>query len=303
MPFSFSHPAAVLPVHSRLKKWIALPALVVGSIVPDMAYYLPMPEHFKENAHTLLGTFTSSLPVGILVLLLVYWIGEETVFLLPQPHCEALRGRLKVPALRLPEILLGVLGITIGAWTHVIWDSFTHEGTWVEVRVPLLHNVLIGKSVHGYDILQNLSSAVGLCVLLYVYDKWIKSLGYQPWKWRKPTWRLYLWPGVAAVCLVAAMIENHTVQTITACFFFIRGAGAGFADELPAGFFPGRGRTGDRRKSAGALPIATVGDHDDFPGLSGLFHWLTWEAKPCYTGLTGPRPTTTGGANPCAESH
>src|SRR5258706_3628674 len=130
MPFTFSHPAAILPLHSRLKEWIPLSALVVGSMVPDTAYYLPMPEHFKENAHTLMGTFTSSLPVGILVLLLVYWIGEEVVFLLPSPHREALRGKPRVPT-HPSGALLAVLGIAIGTWTHVLWDSFTHEGMWV----------------------------------------------------------------------------------------------------------------------------------------------------------------------------
>src|SRR5580700_6014062 len=37
MPFTFSHPAAVLPVHSRFKNWIPLSALVIGSLVPDAA--------------------------------------------------------------------------------------------------------------------------------------------------------------------------------------------------------------------------------------------------------------------------
>src|SRR6266478_1513048 len=98
MPFTFSHPAAVLPIHSKLKKWTSLPALVIGSLIPDAEYYLPMPEHFKQNAHTLLGTFSSSFPVGILALLIFYWIRSEAVFLMPNPHRLALQSRMKAPA-------------------------------------------------------------------------------------------------------------------------------------------------------------------------------------------------------------
>src|SRR5277367_5096090 len=111
MPFTFSHPAAVLPIHSRFKKWILLSALVIGGLVPDAAYYLPMPEHFKQNSHTLLGTFSSSLPVGIL---------------LPSPHRDALQSRLKPPPASIQQALLAALGIVIGAWSHVLWDSCTH---------------------------------------------------------------------------------------------------------------------------------------------------------------------------------
>src|SRR5450631_2612712 len=94
MPFTFSHPAAVLPVHSGFKKWIPLSALVIGSLIPDAAYYLPMPEHFKQNSHTLLGTFSSSLPVGIFVLFIFYWIAAPAAFLLPSPHRDALQSKL-----------------------------------------------------------------------------------------------------------------------------------------------------------------------------------------------------------------
>src|ERR1700722_20195529 len=95
MPFKFAHPAAVLPIHSRLKKWIPLSALVIGSLVPDAAYYLPMPEHFKHNSHSLLGTFSSSLPLGIFIWLVFYWLAAPVVCLLPSPHRDALRSKLR----------------------------------------------------------------------------------------------------------------------------------------------------------------------------------------------------------------
>src|SRR3954467_3723030 len=97
MPFTFAHPAAVLPVHSRYKKWLPLSALVIGSLIPDAAYYFPLPGNFNHISHSLLGTFYSSLPLGILALLVFYWIGEEVAFLLPSPHRDALRGKVKVP--------------------------------------------------------------------------------------------------------------------------------------------------------------------------------------------------------------
>jgi Domain of unknown function (DUF4184) len=90
MPVPFSHANAVLPIHSRLKNWIPLSALVSGSLVPDAAYYLPMPEHFKQNSHTFLGTFSSSLPLGTLVWLIFCSLAVPAVALLPAPNREAL---------------------------------------------------------------------------------------------------------------------------------------------------------------------------------------------------------------------
>src|ERR1700721_4280007 len=94
MQFSFSHPAAVLPVHSRFKNWIPLSALVIGSLVPDAEYYLPMPEHFRNHSHTLLGTFSTSLPLGILLWLVFYWPALSAVYFLPSPHRAATAPQL-----------------------------------------------------------------------------------------------------------------------------------------------------------------------------------------------------------------
>jgi hypothetical protein len=144
MPFTFSHPAAVLPIHSKLKKWIPLSALIIGSLVPDAAYYLPMPEQFKENSHSLLGTFSSSLPVGVLVWLIFYWLAAPAAFLLPAPHREAIGPQLPRGLTSILQALGVVSGILLGAWSHVLWDSFTHEQGWIVSHTSLLQRTLVG---------------------------------------------------------------------------------------------------------------------------------------------------------------
>jgi Domain of unknown function (DUF4184) len=219
MPFTFSHPAAVLPIHSRFKNWIPLSALVIGSLVPDAAYYLPMPEHFRNHSHALLGTFSSSLPLGILVWLIFYWLAPSAVFLLPSPHREAIEPRLKPRLASLPQALGVALAVLIGAWSHVLWDSFTHVRGWIVKHSPLLQRPLFGNGPPAYKDLQYFSSVFGLCVLFYAYNKWLKASGFRLWIWRKPGWRFYLWFGVAVICLVAAAIEGHAITAIRNLYF------------------------------------------------------------------------------------
>ncbi len=223
MPFTFSHPAAVLPIHSRFKNWIPLSALVIGSLVPDAAYYLPMPEHFKQNSHTLLGTFSSSLPVGILVWLTFYWLAAPMVFLLPDPHREAIRSQINPRWASRRRALGVVLGILIGAWTHVLWDSFTHEQGWIVKHTPLLRRPIFEHMMPAYKGLQYLSSIFGLCMLAYAYNKWLKDSGFRLWIWRRPCWRFDLWLGVAVFCFVAAAIEGHAIKGIASLYFLHRG--------------------------------------------------------------------------------
>jgi|SRR5580658_3462444 hypothetical protein len=219
MPFTFSHPAAVLPIHSRFKNWIPLSALVIGSLVPDAEYYLPMPEHFRTHAHTLLGTFSTSLPAGVLLWLTFYWLAAPAVFLLPSPHREVLGPQLKPRLASIPQALGVALGVLIGAWSHVLWDSFTHVRGWIVRHVPLLQRPLFGNGMPAYKGLQYFSSIFGLCLLFYAYNKWIRTSGRQLWIWRKPAWRFYLWSAVVVICLVAAGIEGHGITAIRNVFF------------------------------------------------------------------------------------
>jgi hypothetical protein len=217
MPFTLAHPAAVAPIYSRYKRWLSLAPLVVGSMVPDAGYYLPLPESYPENAHALLRGLSVSLPVGIVILLIFYWVAPEIVFLLPSPHREALQRRIKAPGLSLRSALLAACGIIIGAETHVAWDSFTHPDGWMVERVWFLRGPI--WRIRPYFVLQLLSSVAGIGILLYVYDRWAIKQGFRVWTWQDASWRTLL--GIAAVagCLAPAVIESHAVQAITSLSF------------------------------------------------------------------------------------
>ncbi len=220
MPFTFAHPAAVLPVHSRWKRWLSLAPLVVGSMVPDAGHYLPMPDSYKENAHTWPGALYLSLPMGIVILLIFYWIAPEIASLLPNPHREALQRKIEAPTLSVRSVLMALCGLMIGAEMHVAWDSFTHSDGWMVERVSFLRAPI--WRIHPYFFLQVLSSIAGMWVLLYVYDRWARSEGFRLWTWQDSGWRAFLWLAVLTGCLVPAVIESHTVRAMMSASFLYR---------------------------------------------------------------------------------
>lgn len=220
VPFTFAHPAAVVPIHNRWKRWLALAPLAVGSMVPDAGYYLPLPDSFKAVAHTALGTLYSALPVGIVVLLIFYWVAPEVVFLLPSPHREALLRKIEKPTLSLRNASMAVCAIAIGAETHVVWDSFVHQDGWVAERIVFLHKRIWG--IPPYLALQVVSSIAGLWIVWYLYDRWAMSQGFRAWSWQESSWRMPLWIAVLAGCVAQALIESHTVQAILSLVFLHR---------------------------------------------------------------------------------
>lgn len=219
MPFTFAHPAAILPIRAKLNRYISLPSLVVGSLIPDAAYYLPTPDHYKEAAHSWLGAVYLCLPVGAAVLLGFYWLAREVVLLLPSPHREVLQPKLKAPELSVPFFLGAACGIVIGSVLHIAWDSFTHRSGWVVQHISLLREPLMGNRLHAYNLLEVLSSFVGLFILMYVYDAWAAARGFRLWTWQGPRWKAFLWSAVLAVSLAAAVLESHTIRAVTSLSF------------------------------------------------------------------------------------
>ena len=163
MPFTVSHAAAVLPFkNSRLP----LAALMIGSMSPDFAYFLPGGLS-RVSSHSLEGIFLFCLPAGLLMWQLFVRILERpTIELLP----EAWRGRVSRSDQQLTRraLLLAAIAIIVGAATHIAWDMFTHANTHITSAFPEFRAAVFeyhGRPIRLYFVLQCLSSVVGLLAL------------------------------------------------------------------------------------------------------------------------------------------
>jgi hypothetical protein len=76
------------------------------------------------------------------------------------------------------KFFLILVSLFIGAVTHIIWDSFTHEFGWAVQKFQILNSPVIITSygtVKLHSILQHGSTIIGAILLLYWYLKWVKS--------------------------------------------------------------------------------------------------------------------------------
>jgi len=181
MPFTFSHPAAVLPLRRRFKSLQTVP-LIIGSVAPDLPYYVPArvnhvtPSwlyHFTLDTHTFSGAFWADVPIGMVTLLLVFLFRRPlTVLLSPRARALCL---LSVAHFRGQPLhwVLAPFAILVGTWTHLLWDSFTHDNGFMVRRVAALSAPVTIGSYTGTmcHVLQYVSSVAGLLILAIWYRR------------------------------------------------------------------------------------------------------------------------------------
>lgn len=168
MPFTFSHPSLFLPLTKVQQKWFSLTTLIIGSMIPDFEYFIRMRIQ-SDYSHTFLGVFWFDLPLTILVAFLFHNVIRNSLYdNLPY----ALQDRLKTfNKFRWNDYfsknwLVVIVSALIGIFSHLLWDSFTHDGAYFVERIPTLQNSFL--SVPVYKILQHGSSLVGMLVTLFV---------------------------------------------------------------------------------------------------------------------------------------
>lgn len=212
MPFTFSHPAAVLPLRQYCPKYLNLPALMAGSLAPDLGYYMHN-WHWSVCGHSFLGSLKFDLPAGLLLTALFYISVRPVARLLPYPHREALSSIC--PVLKLPSLhnlVIAAFSVVMGAWTHIIWDGFTHANGWC-VRefssfTPALFTLGTYK-VTVWHILQHGSTILGLLLLFNAYNFYVhgkRFLKHQQILGVKS--RLLIWSLILIPPAVASVSKN-----------------------------------------------------------------------------------------------
>jgi len=178
VPFTGSHVAAVLPLGGT-----ALPvsALVVGSMAPDVPYYLPegpwMALAGGGATHTVLGVVVWAPVWGLLVLLLWHGLFAPAAIAVSP---DALRRRIPTPAtvrarFGSPRALASTYAaLVVGAMTHVAWDAFTHEGEWGAQNLAWLAEPVpwLPISLPGYQWAQYASGVFGVVVIAWWLVRW-----------------------------------------------------------------------------------------------------------------------------------
>ena len=180
MPFPLAHPAAILPLRRYCPRYLNFPALIIGSLSPDVGYFFG---HFRlgEFSHRLLpGSFGFCLPVGLVLVLVFYIARLPVVGILPSSH-----RRVFLPLCQRPDgsPFLIVISLLIGAWTHLFLDSFTHPDGWLVQCLPVLQVPVLPVGQHRLMVCEVLYAGctfAGVAWLAFCYLRWLEPAAGSP---------------------------------------------------------------------------------------------------------------------------
>jgi hypothetical protein len=147
---------------------------MIGSMAPDFGYFFSH-DASRQLTHGLAGLFIFALPAGLLVwLFYVALLEKATITLLSdQWHTRFAHTDAITP----PLVARASIAIVLGAATHILWDAFTHRGTFVTDAFPVLLGTTPGAYwLPIYHLLHGLSSLAGLVILV----TWARHLHRQP---------------------------------------------------------------------------------------------------------------------------
>lgn len=192
MGFTVSHMAAVLPFYRQ--RWLSFDALLIGSVLPDLPYFLAQPNFVVS--HQWIGLFSYCLPWGMAVFVLWCWLFKPACVALLSPWYPV--NLNSYPNTIKAWLIYGVgvvAGLLIGASTHLIWDGITHADGFIASHSAVLQQTLqltlpqiisgitewtVSVSMPLTRFLQYFSSVVGLLYLFWfvhsqmrIYNKYL----------------------------------------------------------------------------------------------------------------------------------
>ncbi|WP_233899800.1 DUF4184 family protein [Tenacibaculum piscium] len=211
MPFTFSHPAIVLPLKNIFGKWISLTALIIGSLTPDFEYFIRM--KIQSNfSHTIFGTLWFNLPLGLFLCFIFHLIIKKPLLENSPKYIQIRTTHLKNLNWNnyfIKNWFIVCLSILIGAYSHLFWDSFTHQNTFF-TNYFQLNKKILNSQISYFKVLQHLSTLVGGLVIIWSFKKQEKKKIIVS----KPN-RTY-WIAISLVTIVILIIRFFNGLQITA---------------------------------------------------------------------------------------
>ncbi|EEF59734.1 DUF4184 family protein [Pedosphaera parvula] len=180
MPLTIAHPAIVIPIRHRL----VLSALMIGSMAPDFSKIFSLSPRVTLG-HSVPGVFWFCVPVGLIFFILLQHLLKKPLFLLlPANHQKRLVPWLNPFPLRTAaQWGLVIVSLIIGAFSHLFWDSFTHEHGWSVEAFPFLQSNLFtfhGRPFRIHECLQHASTVGGSIFLAACYVRFYQKASIHP---------------------------------------------------------------------------------------------------------------------------
>jgi len=180
MPFPLAHPAAVLPLRRYCPRYLSFPALIIGSLSPDIGYCFGNLNAGNLSHRFLAGSFGFCLPVGLLLVLVFYIARWPVVGILPSRHRRAFLPLCLRPA---GSPFLIVPSLLIGTWTHLFLDSITHPDGWLVEHLPVLQSPVLTVGQYRLlvcEVLYAGCTLAGVAWLAFCYLSWLEQAAGTP---------------------------------------------------------------------------------------------------------------------------
>jgi hypothetical protein len=168
VPLPIAHPAAILPLRRLCPICFNFPALIIGSLVPDLGYCFPTLQ-LGAFSHSPAGAFAFCLPSGFLLLAILWLIA---------PRCSWAQ-RFGPALLRFHSsvgfVVIIVISLLCGIGTHLLLDSMTHRYGAIVRAVPALRIPLwmfAHHHVRVYHLLWYGFSFAGVAWLSLAFQAW-----------------------------------------------------------------------------------------------------------------------------------
>ena len=174
MPFTFSHPAILLPFCKKKYRNLSSTGLIIGSIAPDLEYFINMKME-RIHGHELASILWYQLPICLICALLYQGIVKKPLlhhspsFIQSRVGHYANKNWMYWFTKHWPHFIVSCI---IGILSHLIWDSMTHaHGLFGNnPRILMLNFEHTWGRTYLYEWLQFLSSIIGLIALfLFIY--------------------------------------------------------------------------------------------------------------------------------------
>lgn len=180
MPFTFSHPAIILPLKYLPKNWFSLTGLIIGSLTPDFEYFIRMKVQ-SNYSHTFYGMFWFDLPLAILLSFIFHNIVRNYLFF-NSPNI--IKSRVLIFSTFNWNIyfkehwIIILISIIIGISSHLFWDGFTHNhGYFVDHFYSLKNSFsfLENEIIPIWKMLQHTSTLLGAVIIIVSFFKLPKN--------------------------------------------------------------------------------------------------------------------------------